>query len=390
MDNAGSINEKQKKNLTGAYPKIAKQTKLLNTLVIFAFIYTMYLAKSLLIPLFFSAFIALLLSPLVAIARKVYVPRTISAGALIVLLVAPFTLLSVQLAEPAERWLHSLPKIAAEITEEIEEISSSIDAFTTPPPPPETEPEERESSIFDWFGDKDEPDTPVTQSDKTNSVTDKIKQTGIDMGLTLFSSAPFLLAQILGCVVLIFFLLVFGPNLFHVFIRDFPVVTDKRRALVLVDQIQRELSSYIVTISIINTCLGLATAGAFHYFGIEDALLWGALVALMNFVPYLGGVASCVVLLVVGLVQFGLTSSLFLPAGVFLILNITESQLITPAVLGRSMQLNPLIIIIWIAITGWLWGVIGVLLAVPILMCVKIILANLGVFNHWIRLIESK
>ena len=388
MDNTGSTNdEKVKKNLTGTYPKIAKQTKLLNTLVIFAFIYTLYLAKSLLIPLFFSAFIALLLSPLVAIARKAYVPRTISAGVLIALLIAPFTLLILELAEPAERWMHSLPKIAAEITEEIEEISSSIDAYTSPP---EAAPVEKESSIFDWFGDDDSTKQVLTPPDTSSSVTDKIKQSGIDMGLNLFSSAPFLLAQVLGCVVLIFFLLVFGPNLFHVFIRDFPMVTDKRRALVLVDQIQRELSSYIVTISIINTCLGLATAGAFHYFGIEDALLWGALVALMNFVPYLGGIASCLVLLVVGLVQFGLTGSAFLPASVFLTLNIVESQLITPAVLGRSMQLNPLIIIIWIAITGWLWGVIGVLLAVPILMCVKIILENLGVFNHWIRLIESK
>ena len=194
----------------------------------------------------------------------------------------------------------------------------------------------------------------------------------------------------LGCIVLIFFLLVFGPNLFNVFVRDFPIVTNKRRTLVLVDQIQRELSSYIVTISIINSCLGLATAGVFYYLGIEDALLWGALVALMNFVPYLGGVASCVVLLVVGLVQFGLTSSAFLPAGLFLVLNIIESQLITPAVLGRSMQLNPLIIIVWIAITGWLWGVVGVLLAVPLLMCFKIVLENLGVFNHWIKLLESK
>ncbi|CAB9495215.1 AI-2E family transporter [Alteromonas macleodii] len=387
MDNAGSTSEKQKKNLTGAYPKIAKQTKLLNTLVIFAFIYTMYLAKSLLIPLFFSAFIALLLSPLVAIARKVLVPRTISAGALIVLLIAPFTLLTVELAEPAERWMHSLPKIAAEISEEIEEISSSIDAYTTPPA---AEPVEEEPSIFNWFGDDDSPKLPVAQPDTSNSVTDKIKQSGIDMGITLFSNAPFLLAQVMACVVLIFFLLVFGPNLFHVFIRDFPVVTDKRRALVLVDQIQRELSAYIVTISIINTCLGLATAGAFYYLNIEDALLWGALVALMNFVPYLGGIASSMVLLVVGVVQFGLTSSAFLPAGVFLFLNIIESQLITPAVLGRSMQLNPLIIIIWIAITGWLWGVVGVLLAVPILMCVKIILENLGVFDHWIRLLESK
>ena len=119
MDNAGSTQDKQKKNLAGAYPKIAKQTRLLNMLVVFAFIYTLYLAKSLLIPLFFSAFIALLLSPLVALARKLFVPRTISAGALIAILVTPFTLLTLELAEPAERWMHDLPKIAAEITEEI-------------------------------------------------------------------------------------------------------------------------------------------------------------------------------------------------------------------------------------------------------------------------------
>ena len=389
MDNAGSTQTKRNKKYSGSFPKIAQQTRLLNTLVIFAIIYTLYLAKSLLIPLFFSAFVALLLSPLVAFAKKFFVPPTISAAILIAILVAPFTFLALELAEPAERWMQSLPKIATEITEEIEEISNHIDGYTTEPPV-ETEPEDKKGSFFSWFSEDEQPPEPPPKADNANSVTDKIKQNGIDMGLTLFSNAPLMVAQILACFVLIFFLLVFGPSLFHVFIRDFPIVTDKRRALVLVGQIQHELSSYIVTISIINTCLGLATAAVFFYIGIEDALLWGALVALMNFVPYLGGIASCLVLLVVGLVQFGLTSSAFLPAGIFLALNIVESQLITPAVLGRSMQLNPLIIIIWIAITGWLWGVIGVLLAVPILMCVKIILENLGVFNHWIRLIESK
>ena len=389
MDNAGSTQTKRNKKYSGSFPKIAQQTRLLNTLVIFAIIYTLYLAKSLLIPLFFSAFVALLLSPLVAFAKKFFVPPTISAAILIAILVAPFTFLALELAEPAERWMQSLPKIATEITEEIEEISNHIDGYTTEPPV-ETEPEDKKGSFFSWFSEDEQPPEPPPKADNANSVTDKIKQNGIDMGLTLFSNAPLMVAQILACFVLIFFLLVFGPSLFHVFIRDFPIVTDKRRALVLVGQIQHELSSYIVTISIINTCLGLATAAVFFYIGIEDALLWGALVALMNFVPYLGGIASCLVLLVVGLVQFGLTSSAFLPSGIFLALNIVESQLITPAVLGRSMQLNPLIIIIWIAITGWLWGVIGVLLAVPILMCVKIILENLGVFNHWIRLIESK
>lgn len=199
-----------------------------------------------------------------------------------------------------------------------------------------------------------------------------------------------LIAQAFACLILIFFLLVFGPGLFGVFIRDFPVVTDRQRTVVLVGQIQSELSAYIVTISMINFLLGVSTAVIFTYLGIDDAMLWGALVALMNFVPYLGGLVSCSILLVAGAVQYGLTSTAFLPPVAFFCLNVLESQLITPSVLGKSMRLNPLLIILWIAIMGWLWGVVGALLAVPILMSVKIILENLGVFPHWIKLLESK
>lgn len=370
--------------------KRGPQTKVLKTLLLLAVIYTLYLAKSLLIPLFFSAFVALLLSPLVAIARKIYIPRTISAAALMVLLLTPFTFLGLQLAEPAERWMQALPKMAAEITEEIDEISDSLVEETEQPP---AEPKKEESdSFFDWFGDDDDEEAEQAEPppEEQNTVSDKLKQNSIEMAISVLSNAPLLLAQIFACLIFIFFLLVFGPGLFKVFIRDFPIVTNKRRALVLVHHIQRELSAYIVTISIINALLGTATAVVFTYLGIDDAILWGALVALMNFVPYLGGLASCIVLLVAGLVQFGLVNTAFLPAGVFLCINILESQLITPAVLGRSMQLNPLIIILWLSVAGWLWGIVGVLLAVPILMSFKIILKNLEALPHWVRLIETK
>ena len=372
-------------------PKGGPQTKVLKTLLLLAVIYTLYLAKSLLIPLFFSAFVALLLSPLVAIARRIYIPRTISAAALMVLLLTPFTFLGLQLAEPAERWMQALPKMAAEITEEIDEISDSLVEETEKPV---AEPQEEESeSFFDWFGDDDdekEAEKAASPPEEQNTVSDKLKQNSIEMAISVLSNAPLLLAQIFACLIFIFFLLVFGPGLFKVFIRDFPIVTNKRRALVLVHHIQTELSAYIVTISIINALLGTATAIVFTYLGIDDAILWGALVALMNFVPYLGGLASCSILLVAGMVQFGLVSTAFLPAAVFLGINILESQLITPAVLGRSMQLNPLIIILWLSVAGWLWGIVGVLLAVPLLMSFKIILKNLGALPHWVRLIETK
>ncbi|MBT82014.1 MAG: AI-2E family transporter [Alteromonadaceae bacterium] len=364
------------------YLREARQTRLLKTLLMLAVIYTLYLAKSLLIPLFFSAFIALLLSPLVRIGRKFYVPPSLSAAVLMVLLVAPFTFLGLELAEPAGRWMHSLPKIAGEVVTEMEELSDSITMQE-----PATPAEKEEKSFFDWFGDDEEvkPEQP-----QENIVTGKLKQSGMEVAITIVSTAPLLLAQIFGCMILIFFLLVYGPALFNVFIRDFPVVTNKRRALVLVNHIQRELSAYIITVSMINGLLGVATAIALTYIGVEDAILWGSLVALLNFVPYLGGLVSCSVLLVAGVVQFGLVATALSPAFAFMCINVVESQLVTPTVLGRSMRLNPLIIILWLSVAGWLWGVVGVLLAVPILMSFKIILENIGSLPHWVKLIESK
>lgn len=194
MDKITTTNEARQKRYEQVYAKGVHQTRLLRMLVILAVIYTFYLAKSLLIPLFFSAFIALLLSPLVSIARKFYVPRTISAAALMALLVAPFTFLGLELAEPAERWMQSLPKIAAEITEEIDEFSHHLDVKK----PAAEAPVEEDKSFFDWFDDDEEKQQEPESKQDANSVTEKIKQSGIEMGLTLFGNAPLLLAQVLA------------------------------------------------------------------------------------------------------------------------------------------------------------------------------------------------
>lgn len=385
MDTNTTRSENQPEAAEATIANKIGQAWLLKTLVLLAILYTLFLAKSLLIPLFFSAFVALLLSPLVTLAKKYYVPRTISAAILMAMLVTPFTFLGLELAEPAERWMHSLPKIAAQITDEIEQISETLDVESEST---SAQAKKESSSFFSWFDSEEAPPEPEQKNE--SSVTAQLKQNGIEMGIAMLGSAPLLIAQTFACLILIFFLLVFGPGLFGVFIRDFPVVSNKQRSRVLVSHIQSELSAYILTISMINFLLGVSTAVLFTYLRIDDAMLWGALVALMNFVPYLGGLVSCSILLIAGTVQYGLTSTAFLPPAAFFCLNVLESQLITPSVLGKSMRLNPLLIILWIAITGWLWGVVGALLAVPILMSVKIILENLGVFPHWIKLLESK
>lgn len=381
-----SVSEDNSRPKAASDMREARQTRLLKTFLVLSVIYTLYLAKTLFIPLVFSALAALLLSPLVSLARKFYVPRSISAVVLIAMLVAPFTFLGVELAEPAERWMHTLPKISAEITDKIDEITDNFEKGQAQANQAQVA-EEKESSFFSWFTKEEPVEEPA--KDEDGVVTGKIKQGSIEILLSTLAGAPLLIAQMFGSIILILFLLVYGPALFSVFIKDFPIVSNKQKSIYLVGQIQTRLSNYILTISVINAILGVATAIAFIFLGVDDPLLWGALVGLLNFVPYLGGLLSFSILVVAGAVQYGLVAMAFLPASVFILINIIESQFVTPAILGQKMRVNPLIIILWLSVMGWLWGIIGVLLAVPILVCIKIILEQIGVLSHWVKLIES-
>ncbi|GAA0854628.1 AI-2E family transporter [Aliiglaciecola litoralis] len=363
----------------------------LRVLLGLAALYTLYLAQSLLIPIVFSVFIALLLSPLVRSLQAIYIPRPIAAFVLLFLLIAPFTFLANELAEPAEKWVKLLPKISVHLTEKIDSLSEEF-AEQEQQAKQEVKAQKKEEDsgfdFFGWFSDDDEEEAPP-QNETQNVVKERIKQGGIEVLVSVLSNAPIIMAQLLASIILIVFLLIYGPALFNVFVQDFPHVKNKQGMIEMVDDIQRVLSQYIATISVINALLGLATAAAFSLLGIQDALLWGALVAFFNFVPYVGSLFSLAILCLAGAVQFGIEPMALLPASVFIVINIIESQFVTPTVLGKRMQVNPLVIILWLLILGWLWGILGVLLAVPVLVCIKLVIERVGILSHWLKLIEA-
>jgi predicted PurR-regulated permease PerM len=358
-------------------------------LLTLAILYTLYFAKSLLMPVFVAMLFSLLLSPLVSMFKRLYIPRALSAMLLITMIGGPLTLLSIELAGPAQKWVEQVPKLSAHLIEELDDLSqvistdnlTDIDEVVLPV-------KEKSSSFFSWFSSDDEP--VIVEEKKDNSVLSaRVTQGGIDIIISILVATPMALAQFMTFLILVMFLLIFGPGLYDSYLKTIPMETSTRRSATLIGKLQKELSRYIITVTIINIGLGIVTAGVFWVMGVDDALLWGALVGLLNFAPYLGSLMSLIILSFAGITQYGIEAAALVPAAVFFGINMLEAQVVTPTILGRHMQLNPLILILWLLLWGWLWGAVGVLVAVPLLVCIKLAAEQLNILSKWVKLIET-
>lgn len=363
------------------------QTRVLRWLLALALLYTLYFAKTLLLPMVVALLFALLLSPLVGVFKRFHVPRTVSALILLMAIGVPLGLLGTQLAEPAKKWVQLLPELSAGVTEQLNNFS---EVLQPEPAQEEFEPESRWSRMVRFFSEDDEvqPAGPAQVDDSALSLG--LAQGGLEVLMSMLAAAPGVLAQFVVGVILALFLLIFGPRLYESFIEVLPQVKDKRRASLLVARVQLELSRYILTVSVINCLLGMVTAAVLWLLGVDDALLWGALVALLNFAPYIGPLIGVCVLTLAGFVQYGLELQALMPALVYFSINLVEAQFVTPTVLGQRMQLNPLVVMVWLIVWGWLWGGGGVLLAVPLLVCIKLAAEQMDMMAPWIKLVETR
>jgi predicted PurR-regulated permease PerM len=156
-------------------------------------------------------------------------------------------------------------------------------------------------------------------------------------------------------------------------VRVMPTLREKKRAVEISHEIQQNISHYLFSVSLINLVLGIVVSVGLYFMGVPNAVMWGLVAALLNFVPYFGPGAGIILLSVVGLLTFESLWQAVLPPAWYLLMHLLESNLVTPVLLGRRFTLNPVVIFVSLIFWTWLWGVPGALLSVPLLVSIKVI-----------------
>jgi predicted PurR-regulated permease PerM len=171
---------------------------------------------------------------------------------------------------------------------------------------------------------------------------------------------------------LLFFLVVTGDRLLRRCVSLIPTFSRKRRLVTMAREIERALTKYLSTVTLINIILGICTGIAMKLLGMPNPVLWGVLGGFLNFIPYVGALVCVIVLAVVALIHFDSAGYALLAPLAYWSLTMIESSFVTPMLLGRRFALSPLVVFLSMIFWGWLWGILGTLLAVPILVAIKI------------------
>lgn len=172
---------------------------------------------------------------------------------------------------------------------------------------------------------------------------------------------------------MLYFLLVSGDIFLRRIVEILPGFSEKRQAVDISQQIAEDISSYLVTITVMNAAVGVATAAAMYMCGLGDALLWGAAAFLLNYVPILGPLFGTGIFLLAGMLVFDTLRWALLPQALYFGIHLIEGEMLTPMLLARRFTLNPVLVILALVFWFWMWGVPGAILAVPLLAIVKIV-----------------
>jgi predicted PurR-regulated permease PerM len=326
----------------------------LSGLFLLAVFVTLYVARSIFMPVVLALLMSFLLAPLVGGLVRLHLPTPLGAAIVLLTILAVSGYGAYWLSGPAARWVEEIPQSLEQLKIKVQPIKESVAEINKATQQVET---------LAKGGQEQGP--PVVEIKRPPLIG------------TLFSQTLEAGAAIVVTIILLYFLLASGDLFLQKLVRVLPRFRDKRTAVTIVRQIEKDISLYLLTVTITNASLGIAVGMAMYGLGMPNPILWGVMVGCLNFIPYLGDITSVVVLTLVASVTFDQLGYIILIPVVFIVITSLEGMIVTPIVVGKRLSLSPVIIFIWLLLWGWLWSIPGALLAVPLLAVIKIICDNI-------------
>ena len=299
--------------------------------------------------------VAIALVPLLEWFERRGVPSKLAAGlcVLVFLLLAMFAIGSIVI--PATDWV-------AEVPTKIDKVRAAL------------------APIFDLYKNLDRfIDRTLSQIVVTPDATRAVRiETPNSMLGLLTSSAPHLLIQLFFALLVIFFFLAGWTTMRKKTIVSRGSFEGALTTARVIQQVVDATSTYIGTITLINIGLGTLTALVLWWLGMPSPVMWGGIVAVANYVPYLGPIVCALLLFLGGLMTFPDAWSALLPPAAFVGFHLIEANFFTPMVVGHRLTISPLSILVSLSFWAWVWGTTGALLAVPLLIIMKTIFSAAG------------
>lgn len=313
-------------------------------------VHCLYLGKEFLTPVLLAFLLSTTLAPVVRALSRWHIPPALAASLLIALSAFVFVLIGYITSGPISAMIADAPQIGHTLKLKLIGIRQSLAGAL-----------EATSQIENVTADMNDTSAQkvvVAQPGILSRAAGNLISAGTTIAITF---------------VLSLFLLASGNLFYQKIVQSFSRLSDKKKVLRIVYSIEGEISRYLLTITIINIMVGIFIGCGLWLIGIENPLVWGVLAFLLNYLPYIGALISIVLVGIISIVTFDNLFYSLLAPGLILFSHVAEGQFLTPMLVGRRMELNAVAVFISISFWSWLWGIIGALIAVPILVVIKVV-----------------
>ncbi|MEQ6204889.1 AI-2E family transporter [Sulfitobacter sp. HNIBRBA2951] len=282
--------------------------------------------------------------------QRLGIPPFLSAVLFTAVLTGFLLLLLVQLSAPTAQLLEDLPALVEQIKLKLAATGGTLETI------------DNAKTAAEEIIDDQSPDTVEVEI---------VSRSGI--ATAIFTTAPGLLSSILFALILLFFLVSSGDTFLQKTVQSLGSFDDKRRAVSILHAIEERLGRYLGGITLINAGLGITIGAAMSLWGLPGPLIFGFMAFALNFVPFIGGILGACIAGAVAFVSFGEPWITFGAFATYMTLTSLEGQLVTPLLISKRMQLNTTIVFLFVAFFAWIWSVIGMVVAMPVLIVLKII-----------------